>query len=505
MGFKKITDSGIQLITETCKNKSNLFVSTHKFQLPKSNAANNAVYTAVIKDGDIDVDSAEKYATYIIKYINKYSEVFLLDANIIAAQIYVESGFSPVSYKKNNTLGVCGLTDYEFVKYLFDDSDSLTSTDVNKFKLNISGDSSTIKTYIPYLNINQDDLDEKINKTKSNQKDNELAAYNRPIMFQNIIDNPYLSIYVQCILISLYGSKNNNLASSSLLNYYLRSQESSGSYVELMNKNNKIYGNIDIALKYVEDTLKVLAGKYPNLGYGFGKDYDVNFQDYLQLDDRKINPRANEPYNKVTREVLLASLPRIPKSNIDIYLTTLNNNIEKFEINTRVRLAHFFSQIGHESGDLTILTESLNYSANQLTKINPFSKYFKNVSDTVGFVGNPEKIANLGYGGRKDLGNNTTGDGYKFRGRGAIQNTGRLKYTTLSQQMNIDLINNPDLLTQPTNAMVAAFWEWKTRNLNKYADQDDVLKVTKRINGGTNGIDDRIIRLRRSKIALEIA
>jgi putative chitinase len=507
MGYKKITDLGKKIIIETCTGNTNLFVGTQKYALQKSNASANASYTAVIYDGATPINTGELYANYLIKYIETYCSQFLLDANIVTAQIYVESKFSPANFKQNNTMGLCGLIDYEFYQYLMDGNDTITNGDISNFTQNLSGDTHNIKSYIPYLNIKVNN--DKVYETKSSADDTVLATNNRTILFQNIINNPYLSIYIQCFLLSFYGATNKNLASSSMLNYYLRSNESSESYMELVNKNKKIYGDISLAMNYVDNIFKVLSGNFPNLKYSFGKDYDINFQDRIQLDDRKISANAYERIDKISKEVLLQALPKIPKENVDIYLKTLNDNIENFEINNRVRLSHFFAQIGHESNDLRILTESLNYTATQLTKINPFNKYFKTVSDTVEYVGNPEKIANLGYGGRKDLGNGgiETGDGYKFRGRGAIQNTGRKKYADLAKLMNLDLVNNPDLLTEPKNAMIAAFWEWKLRTLNKYADLDDIRKVSTRINGGNpaNGLDDRMIRLRRTKIAFGTA
>jgi hypothetical protein len=332
MGFKKISDNGIKFITDVCKSYDNIFTYKSNFDLPKSNS-NLREFNAIIFDDENTIDTTDKYIQYLIKYINKYSEIFLLDANIVAAQIFVETKYSPLNFKKNYTFGLCGLIDYELVKYILEPNDTLTNNDVSKFLFNITGSSSQFKTFIPNLNITDEDNDENLNKETSNDIDNELARNNRIQLYRNIVNNPHLSIYVQCILLSLYASKNKNLASSTLLNYYLRSTQSSVSYLELINKNKRIYGNIDLGLKYVDDIFRALSGKYPNQNNNFGKDYqNIDFNNVLQLDDRKINPRANETINSITKDILLAAFPRIPKKNIDIYLKTINENIEKFQM-----------------------------------------------------------------------------------------------------------------------------------------------------------------------------
>ena len=134
---------------------------------------------------------------------------------------------------------------------------------------------------------------------------------------------------------------------------------------------------------------------------------------------------------------------------------------DKNGINTPLRISHFLAQLDHESGGFKYLTELGGRS------------YFNK------------------YEGRKDLGNIYPGDGYKFRGRGYIQITGRANYTELSKDTNIDFVKNPDLLTEEANAMISALWFWNKRKLNQYADKDDIKTITKRINGGYNGFEHR--------------
>ena len=135
--------------------------------------------------------------------------------------------------------------------------------------------------------------------------------------------------------------------------------------------------------------------------------------------------------------------------------------LAKYGITTPLRLAHFFSQIAHESGGFKYLAELGGKS------------YFDKYED------------------RKDLGNTQKGDGYKFKGRGYIQVTGRANYSEISKDLKIDFINNPELLEQEVNAMVSALWFWNKRKLNQFADLDDIKTITKKINGGYNGLKER--------------
>lgn len=159
----------------------------------------------------------------------------------------------------------------------------------------------------------------------------------------------------------------------------------------------------------------------------------------------------------------------------------------KYEIITYLRIAHFMAQIEHES-HLKPISENLNYSKEGLLKI--FSKYF-NLETASVYARKPEKIANKVYANRMGNGNELSGDGWKYRGRGFIQLTGKDNYKNLSKDTGIDFLNKPDLLLEEANALIAALWFWKKNNINKQADLDNIINVTKIINGGTNGIEDR--------------
>ena len=166
---------------------------------------------------------------------------------------------------------------------------------------------------------------------------------------------------------------------------------------------------------------------------------------------------------------------------------------EKFGINTPLRLSHFLAQAGHESGGFRITNENLNYSAKGLQGI--FKKYFPSEAIALEYAKKPQKIANRVYSGRMGNGNEASGDGYKFRGRGYIQLTGRSNYTAFGDSIGVAIEETPDLVATE-HALSSAAWFWSKNNLNKIADTGAtdaaVTMITKRVNGGTIGLPDRI-------------
>jgi putative chitinase len=161
--------------------------------------------------------------------------------------------------------------------------------------------------------------------------------------------------------------------------------------------------------------------------------------------------------------------------------------LDLYEVNTKLRLAHFFSQIEHESG-LKPISENLNYSAQGL--IQTFSKYFTTTEALI-FANQPEKIANRVYANRMGNGDEKSGDGWKYRGRGFIQITGKINYFQLANDTDLDCLKNPDLLLQEANAMISALWFWNKAGLNKLADKNDIKGITRKINGGYSGLAHR--------------
>ena len=166
---------------------------------------------------------------------------------------------------------------------------------------------------------------------------------------------------------------------------------------------------------------------------------------------------------------------------------------EKFGIKSALRLAHFLAQAGHESGGFRVTNENLNYSAKGLQGI--FKKYFPSEGIALEYAKKPQKIANRVYSGRMGNGNEATGDGYKFRGRGYIQLTGRDNYTAFGKSIDVAIEENPDIVST-THAITSAAWFWSKNKLNEIADtgatDEVVTKITKRVNGGTIGLADRI-------------
>lgn len=176
---------------------------------------------------------------------------------------------------------------------------------------------------------------------------------------------------------------------------------------------------------------------------------------------------------------------------VSSWYTGLVEILPTYDITSILRIAGFLSQTAHESGGYRVLKENLNYSSDALNKI--FPKYFKNAGrDALEYHRQQEKIANVIYADRMGNGNTKSGDGWKFRGRGLIQLTGRNNYTAFSDSINMDIDAVPEYLETPKGAIHSACWFWNSVNLNKLADVSDIIGMTKRINGGVNGLDDRI-------------
>lgn len=215
----------------------------------------------------------------------------------------------------------------------------------------------------------------------------------------------------------------------------------------------------------------------------FGKTEEVEVKQMLSLEQLyKINGNLN-------------------KKECEYYLESLNVVLPNEEINTSLRLCHFLAQIIHESGHFKCKSENLNYSAKALRCV--FCKYFKTDAIANEYARKPEKIANRVYANRMGNGDEASGDGWKYRGRGLIQLTGKCNYEACGKAIGLDLLCNPDLLTESAEASVlAACWFWNKNNLNQFADKDDIITITKRINGGTNGLEDRKCNLAKAKCEL---
>ena len=203
---------------------------------------------------------------------------------------------------------------------------------------------------------------------------------------------------------------------------------------------------------------------------------------------------------KLTVEHLQACLPQAKRANLEKFVEGINETFEHFEINTPSRCAMFLAQTAHESGNFSATQENLNYAAKALMAFWP--KKFAGVAEQ--YERKPEKIANRAYCDRMGNGNEQSGDGYKYRGRGVIQLTGKDNYRACGKALGMDLVSEPDQVAENPVAVLSAGWYWDTRKLNQWADKDDVATVTKKINGGTIGLADRTQYFHHIKEVLEL-
>jgi len=191
--------------------------------------------------------------------------------------------------------------------------------------------------------------------------------------------------------------------------------------------------------------------------------------------------------------------PKTTAETLSQYVEPLIKVFKTYEINTPLRQAHFLAQVGHESGGFNFTKENLNYSADALLKV--FPKYF-NPDNAASHARNPQMIANRVYANRMGNGDVASNDGFTYRGRGLIQLTGKTNYTAFGKAVGLDIAKVVPYLETPEGAAMSAGWFWDTNKLNAKADTDNIQSVTKTINGGTHGIDDRMAILARAKTAL---
>jgi putative chitinase len=182
------------------------------------------------------------------------------------------------------------------------------------------------------------------------------------------------------------------------------------------------------------------------------------------------------------------------------WVDPFNETFERFKISTPRQQASWIGQCGHECGNFRILEENLNYRAATLMKL--WSKRFPTLEIANQYAGNPKKIANMVYANRMGNRDESSGDGYRFRGRGCIQTTGHANYFHAGQALGVDFVMEPDLVASPKYAALTAGFFWSTHGLNALAEQGNNLMVTKRINGGTIGLDDRIAHTNMALAAL---
>lgn len=191
----------------------------------------------------------------------------------------------------------------------------------------------------------------------------------------------------------------------------------------------------------------------------------------------------------VTVAQLQRIFPKAKPGNLAAFCDEINEAAVEFEIDSPRRLAAFLAQCAHESGLFAHVRENLNYSAQGLHGIWP--KRFPTVASAQPYHRNPQKIANKVYADRMGNGSEATGDGWAYRGRGLIQLTGKSNYIACSAGLEYDVVADPDYLETTEGAARSAAWYWYSRNLNKWADLGDIKTMTKLINGGYIGLEER--------------
>lgn len=193
---------------------------------------------------------------------------------------------------------------------------------------------------------------------------------------------------------------------------------------------------------------------------------------------------------ELTLEQLQKFIPN--NSEVETWHEVFSQLLPEYEINTPERIAAFLAQCYHESMGFTVLEENLNYRAETLRRV--FPKYFPNNTIAREYASKPNKqeaIANRVYANRMGNGNEKSGDGYRYRGRGVIQLTGKDNYSRFADSIDMSLDEAVEYLQTYEGAAHSACWFWDVNGLNKYADKGDFVTLTKRINGGVNGLEDR--------------
>ena len=180
----------------------------------------------------------------------------------------------------------------------------------------------------------------------------------------------------------------------------------------------------------------------------------------------------------------------VKNPHIDHWYEVLAQLLDDYDISTPLRVAHFVAQCAHESGNFVFIRENLNYKAASLQKT--FGKYFPTAELAQQYANRPEQIANRVYANRMGNGPEASGDGYRYCGRGLIQLTGKDNYTFFAGSLGISVEDASEYLATFEGAAQSACWFWEQNNLNRFADANDCKKLTKAINGGDIGLNDRI-------------
>jgi len=213
----------------------------------------------------------------------------------------------------------------------------------------------------------------------------------------------------------------------------------------------------------------------------------------------------------ITPAQLIRICPRIPEA--EAWSAALSEAMREFAIETPLHAAHFIAQLAHESSEFVVLAENLNYRTPERIKAVWPARFWlpgdaehacpSSKRDARDFVQSPRSLAAYVYAGRNGNGGEGSGDGWLYRGRGPIQITGRSNYARAGQALHLALVDNPDWLIDPDVGARAAGWYWQSNALDRLADRDDLAAITKRINGGITGLNERRAYLVRAKAVLQ--
>lgn len=200
----------------------------------------------------------------------------------------------------------------------------------------------------------------------------------------------------------------------------------------------------------------------------------------------------------MTQDQIRRIFPRIQPNKI----SGLIDAMDHFNINTPLRQAAFLAQCAHESREFTTTEENLNYSPDRLLAV--FPKHFQTTEEANRYGRNPQAIANRVYANRMGNGPESSGDGYKYRGRGYIQLTGHDNYMRYAAATATDALNNPDIVFDTEGAALSAAWFWSKNGMNELADKEDMMTITRRVNGGLNGLQERMAYYHQARQALGV-
>lgn len=201
----------------------------------------------------------------------------------------------------------------------------------------------------------------------------------------------------------------------------------------------------------------------------------------------------------ITESQIRRIMPSVKNDKVKEFVRSFGQYSEDFGINTKIRVCYFLGQIAWESNELNAVEENLNYSTAGLLKT--FPKYFKTRAEAIEYARKPEKIANRVYANRYGNGNEASGDGWRYKGRGLIQLTFKANYLAYQNSGYCvgNLIAHPEWLAQYPGALKSAMWYWKSHGCNEYADRDDINEVTRRVNGGYSHLAQRAYYTRVAK------